>query len=176
MFEFESMRIRPVEEADLAWLKSLRNDPSTWQNLLSIEPLTEVGQEIWFKSIASNRSSKPFIAEAKTTNGYITVGFVRTAEIDQLNRSIQIGADVHPDYRGCGYGTKIYNLMLKYCFDFLNVHRVWLFVLETNERAKRLYKKVGFIEEGVQREAVFRDGRYVDHLMMSILEDEWRAK
>jgi len=42
--------------------------------------------------------------------------------------------------------------------------------------AKRLYEKVGFKEEGIMREAIFRNGVYHDYVVMSILEDEYRDK
>jgi len=47
-------------------------------------------------------------------------------------------------------------------------------VLETNQHAKRLYEKQGFITEGRLRDAVFRDGKYVDYIIMSILETEYQ--
>ena len=95
-------------------------------------------------------------------------------EVDHINRSIRVGADVVPALRGKGFGKAIYSAIKKYCFDYLNMHRVWLAVLEANERAIGLYRKVGFKEEGRYREAVFRDGRYQDYILMSILEVEYR--
>ena len=52
--------------------------------------------------------------------------------------------------------------MLKHAFCDLNLHRVWLTVLDTNAAARRVYDKVGFRVEGTIREGVFKDGRYHD--------------
>jgi RimJ/RimL family protein N-acetyltransferase len=52
---------------------------------------------------------------------------------------------------------------------------VALAVFEYNERALRAYRKVGFCVEGRSREAIWRGGRFWDEIMMSILEDDWRA-
>jgi RimJ/RimL family protein N-acetyltransferase len=103
------------------------------------------------------------------------IGLVRMDEHDAMNASIRVGADVVSGLRGRGYGRKIYEAIKKYCFHYLNVHRVWLLVLETNKHARRLYKKQGFRVEGKQRKAIFRDGEYLDYVMMSILEDEYRG-
>jgi len=103
------------------------------------------------------------------------VGLVRMDEMDKMNASIRVGADVAVKLRGLGYGKKIYEAIKRYCFDYLNVHRVWLLVLETNEVALKLYRKQGFKVEGKQRQAIFRDGKYLDYLMMSILEEEYRG-
>jgi diamine N-acetyltransferase len=100
---------------------------------------------------------------------------IRTGERDCINRSIQIGADVAPEWRGKGYGTKIYRAFLRYLFEAQAFHRVHLLVLETNTIARRLYESVGFTVEGLQREAIWRDGKWRGYISMSILEDEYRA-
>ena len=42
-------------------------------------------------------------------------------------------------------------------------------VFETNERAKKAYLAAGFIEEGRLRQDIFKNGRYIDVFMMSVL-------
>jgi len=54
------------------------------------------------------------------------------------------------------------------------LHRIFLHVYSHNERAQRVYEKVGFVHEGTLREAYFRNGRYYDDLIMGILDTEGR--
>jgi len=63
--------------------------------------------------------------------------------------------------------------MLEYGFRELNLNRVDLSVLATNERAIGLYESLGFRHEGRLREAQFRSGQYVDVLLMAILAKEY---
>ena len=71
-----------------------------------------------------------------------------------------------------GVGVKTMTYVLDYCFLKLQLHRVCLHVHPENEPALRLYKKLGFIEEGLERESI-RDGNtYRSHLRLSILEEE----
>jgi RimJ/RimL family protein N-acetyltransferase len=63
--------------------------------------------------------------------------------------------------------------VIDYGFCHLNLHRVHLTVLKTNDRAISLYEKLGFKTEGILRDEQFRDGRYVDVIVMGILENEW---
>ncbi len=67
------------------------------------------------------------------------------------------------------------DLIFKYGFEDLNLHRIWLRVFETNQRAIRSYDKAGFTLEGKFREAQYRDGKYVDVMIMSMLKSEWQA-
>jgi RimJ/RimL family protein N-acetyltransferase len=165
------MSFRPVERQDLVKIRHLRNDPSTWVHLTDPRPLTEADQEAWIGGIGA-RTGKFYFVASDDKRPFI--GLVRMDEFDPLNRSIRVGADVVPELRNKGYGILIYRTIKKYCFDHLNVHRVWLEVLATNEHAGRLYAKQGFVVEGRLREAVYRDGKFVDYVIMSILEPEYR--
>lgn len=48
-------------------------------------------------------------------------------------------------------------------------------VVSFNEAALRFYDKVGFRKEGIQKEGYFYNHQYYDFIMMSILEDDYRA-
>jgi RimJ/RimL family protein N-acetyltransferase len=63
--------------------------------------------------------------------------------------------------------------MLKVAFEQMNLHRVFLRVHADNARGIRCYGKVGFQHEGTMRESVFKEGRYCDMHLMSILRSEY---
>lgn len=171
MFRHGDILLRVIEPADLEVLREARNDPSTWSNLTDISLITEAEQRRWYETL-EQRGRKYFMACEPKYQG--PIGLVRMDEIDWTNRSIRVGCDVFPHLRGNGYGSATFAAILKYAFDYLNMHRVWLAVIETNRVARHVYLKHGLREEGRYREAIFRDGRYVDYLVMSILEDEYR--
>ena len=170
MFEYAGIRIRSVEESDLEQMVSLRADPTVWMNLGNIEMISLRAQKNWFEHMVSNPRARYYILCSAEIN---FIGIVRTDEIDYINRSIRVGGDILPEYRGQDYGTRMFQLLKKYCFDYLNMNRAWLLVLETNHVAIRLYKKVGFVEEVRQRQAIYRDGLYMDYIMMSMLKSEY---
>lgn len=181
MFYHDGIGFRPVEERDLEKIRVLRNDPTTWAYLTDINHVTPEAQADWFRRIRMSKDKTYFTVFKEEYDPHVPIayegdflGIIRMDEIDQANRSARIGADIDPACRGQGYGTKTYKALLKYCFDFLNMHRVWLCVLDSNEIGKRLYANAGFKVEGKYREAIFRDGTYHDYIVMSILESEYR--
>ena len=89
------------------------------------------------------------------------------------NMRIAIGSDEH---LGMGYGPDAMRLLLEYAYGNLNLHRIELQVFDFNQRAIKAYEKVGFKREGVQRDALYYEHRYYDSIIMSMLEDEYRAK
>jgi RimJ/RimL family protein N-acetyltransferase len=77
---------------------------------------------------------------------------------------------------GKGYGREATLLLLDYAFGALAMHRVSIGVVGFNDRALRFYEKIGFKREGIQRDGYFFNHQFSDFVMMSILEDEYRAQ
>jgi RimJ/RimL family protein N-acetyltransferase len=89
------------------------------------------------------------------------------------NRCGDLGIELKLDAQGQGYGPEAMRWVLNWCFMTANLHRVQLEAYEWNKNALRAYKTVGFREEGRLREAIWRDGRWWDELILGILRDEW---
>ena len=79
------------------------------------------------------------------------------------------GINVHDDWQGKGIGAALMTACLNMADNWLNLRRLELEVYADNEAAIRLYEKFGFEREGVMREHAFRDGVYVDSIMMARL-------
>lgn len=77
---------------------------------------------------------------------------------------------------GQGLGRRAMDEILRKVFDELSAHRLWLDVFEHNARARHVYRSAGFVEEGVLRECVKQSDRYASLVVMSVLEDEYRAR
>jgi RimJ/RimL family protein N-acetyltransferase len=105
--------------------------------------------------------------------GGAPIGYFRTSNWDDANKSIYVGCDLHPDHRGKGLASAAYRTFLRFLFDQCGMNKVSLEVLEHNEHAKRLYQRLGFVLEGTKRREVWRDGRYLDSLMFSMLKSEF---
>jgi diamine N-acetyltransferase len=77
---------------------------------------------------------------------------------------------------GRGHGRQVLRLLLKKVFRDFAAHRLWLDVFETNHRAQHLYRSLGFQQDGIFREVVYRDGQYHSLLLMSLLDREYDEK
>lgn len=72
-----------------------------------------------------------------------------------------------------GYGKIVLKKLLENYFEKENSERIWLDVRIDNERAQHLYKSVGFVEEGILRNAVYINGRFETIKVLSILKEEY---
>lgn len=100
-------------------------------------------------------------------------------EIDARTRSANFRIAIF-DYKnlGKGIGSWAVQKTVDYAFSELHLHRLSLDVFSFNPRAKHVYEKAGFIQEGILRDAAMdpADGSYADVILMAILEDEWQKR
>jgi ribosomal protein S18 acetylase RimI-like enzyme len=81
---------------------------------------------------------------------------------------------VHPP--GQGLGRQILAELIRIAFDQFHAHRFFLDVFDDNLRARHLYQSLGFVEEGLLREAALRNGQYCSLRLMSLLDREYAAR
>lgn len=105
------------------------------------------------------------------TLGYL--GQISLQGVDRFSQQAELAVIVSPEHWGKGVATEAIGLMLRYAFHALNLNRVWLKVFAEHEAAVRLYRKCGFVQEGVLRQDAFLEGRYRDTIVMSVLRDEF---
>lgn len=112
------------------------------------------------------------IAEADTE---LYIGQIGLDVIDWKNRFARIGVVIgRTELCGLGLGSEAMRLLCGYAFKELNLHRLELEVYDFNVRAYRSYVKCGFVEEGRQRQKLYRDGQYHDIVQMGLLRVEWK--
>jgi len=76
-------------------------------------------------------------------------------------------------YFGKGYGSQATKLIIKHGFEVLDLHRIELEVFDFNPRAIHVYKKAGFIQEGIKRDVLLWDGKYQSAIVMSMLKSDY---
>ncbi len=105
------------------------------------------------------------------------LGFIGINWMVPHHRLAMLGAMIHePAYWGGGYGTDALLLIVDHAFDWLDVHKVWLFTMGLNVRVHRQMEKVGFRQEARQRQATWADGVWDDGVAFGLLRDEWPGR
>jgi len=176
MLSYKNYRARLLEEDDLDFITSLRTSEFVQNNVGNFIFTNKVLQKEWLYNISKSKSENFLIFEIAKDSGYKKIGMIRLSCIDRVHRNMCVGGDIAEEYAGQGHGKFMYELIFKIGFNIWGMHRLWLFVLANNQRAINLYEKMGFVHEGKQRESRYKDGQYVDYLMMGILEKEYDAK
>lgn len=161
--------LKRLSLSKLEWARNLHNDPDVLKMLTDPRVVSKEEQLQWFENLRKSKSSQRLVASMMS----VPIGVVRVDQIDRHNKSVCIGLDIHKDHRGKGYAKLIYREILKYWFEKEKFNRVWLYVASYNTVARKLYKSLGFLEENIQREALYKNGTYYDYIGMSFLASYW---
>lgn len=173
----DRVRLRAVERDDLPRFVAWLNDPEVRSHLLMFAPLSMADEERWFEGLGSDPARRVFAIDRAHGDGWLHVGTCGLERVDLRNGSCTLGLFLgDPSERGRGVGSEAMQLLLGFAFDELRLHRVELEVFEDNERARRVYERLGFVEEGRRRQSLWKGGRWLSPVVMSLLVHEHRAR
>ena len=167
-------KLRELERKDLAKINEWRNKEELIEFLGAPFRYINIDVDIkWYEAYMLNRNSTVRCAISHNIDDTI-VGLVSLININYINRTAEFHIMIgNEDDCGKGIGTFAVNAMLNHAFNNMNLGRIELGVLYTNDRAIRLYEKAGFKREGLKRKAIFKNGEYVDLITCAILRDEY---
>lgn len=97
------------------------------------------------------------------------IGVISLNKINIKNKNAYIGIYSNPLCKIKNKGDLLINCLKKVSFGLIELHSLKLEVIESNKRAADFYKKVGFEEEGRLKEFVLKDGKWIDVIIMGIL-------
>jgi RimJ/RimL family protein N-acetyltransferase len=165
--------LTPVAAADATQLNAWQNDAEIRDQIMGFRgPVRLETTQTWIANV-NEQNLKTRAVFAIRRAGELA-GVVQLHSIDWVQRTAMLGVYVGAaGDRGAGLGGAATSLILDYAFNGLDLHRVGLETLASNAAARGLYERLGFIAEGVLREAFLRGGRREDVALYGLLKPEW---
>ncbi|WP_054056265.1 GNAT family N-acetyltransferase [Alloactinosynnema sp. L-07] len=175
MLTGDLVRLRPLEldDADTLWRWNEDPEIMRWFDTDFPESLFQ------FRERFANRARDSWdrLALAIETRGdQRFVGIVQLRDtrhhLGRAELDIYLGEQ---DVWGKGIGAEAMRLICGFGFAKMRLHAIELSVVAENERARALYRKIGFSEDGRLRDAARHDGQWHDVIIMTLLEGELRV-
>ena len=165
--------LRAMEKDDCKLVVEMFNDPEMESLVVGWSfPLSQFAQEKWLDNHFADQNNFRFIIEEETGEA---VGIATITEIDWKNRCATQGIKIAKrENRHRGIGTDALMAIMRYAFEELQLNRLETTWLEENRPSRSMYQKCGWVEEGRQRQKVFKRGKYHDLIFGSILAQEYR--
>jgi RimJ/RimL family protein N-acetyltransferase len=172
----ERLIIRRYTHDDISDVLGLASHPSFgWL----ISQKTRVTEEDVREYIDRQISYQPFekdvvfeLAVERQDDGRV-IGLLGMIRRDHLQGEIGWGLGV--EYRGQGYATEAARGLVDYGFSSLGLHRIYANTDNDNIASWRVMERLGMRREGLLREAVYKEGKWVDRCIYGMLRDEWRG-
>lgn len=189
--------VEDTSEADKKFILEMNNDPvnAAFASLAAPKPLNTGTVTEFFKRIKESplmvlaclppQSSDAAVegvgetADEKevepTPIGFVSLFNPFTGGHITHHRSAMLGISVHAPFRGRGFGGEMIDWCLDWGFRRAGLHRIELGAWSFNHNALKLYRSLGFVEEGREREALWFDRGWHDIVRMGMLEGEWEV-
>ncbi|KKK13782.1 hypothetical protein ARAM_003585 [Aspergillus rambellii] len=180
LFRTKRLLFRAAEETeeDKAFLNNqILNDPliQTMSTMRLRRPLAKKSGEDFIKTLNEALLGvmvclRPDVVDATPT---IIGHLALLTSGNHHHRSAMLGLSFAEPFRGKGYGGEAINWALDWAFESAALHRVSIGAFSFNTNALKLYRKVGFVDEGREREAIYYNRSWHDVVNLSMLEHEW---
>lgn len=163
-----SVKLDTISEADTDLLRKWRNSPEIYKWSRQNDLLTESQHKGWMQTHPQNKSVRMYLirnAEDKP------VGVCGLSDIDLINQRAEFSIYIAPNHQGCGYGSEALKLLCHHSFLSYPLNIIWGECFSENPAIK-IFKSVGFKEDGKRRNFYYRDGKHIDSVMISMHRKE----
>ena len=175
MLESERVFIRLIEREDLVFRTEWINDEEVAQTLMFDWPLSLAGTHKWFEQQLLDNTRKNFVIIDKSSDTPIGITGLRDINYRHLRAQFYMTIG-NKDFWGKRIPDEVIPIVLEYAFEELALNRVYLYTLDNNERARRVYERNGFIQEGILHNHFFCRGAYRDLWVMAFLRRQWLGR
>ncbi|MEM0053123.1 MAG: GNAT family protein [Nitrososphaeria archaeon] len=172
LIEGSEVSLRVVEYRDLEYIYQMVNNIDSIGEYDVIQ-LTSWGEvEKWFKTPISSEDFVILVIERNIDKKIL--GFVAYYTVHPFLKLLEIGYQIFSkEDRGKGYATEAVNLLLKFLFTSKNVERIQATTHVENVSSQKVLENNGFIREGELRCSLYRNGKYHNTYIYSILRRDW---
>lgn len=157
-YDAESMR----KNADCAEISKYTNIPYPYRLKDAFNFIKDTQQKM--------RSGKAYNLGIELQDGKNIIGMISMMNIDRQNKNAEIGYWLGKRYWGRKIMKEAVKLVTNFGFKKLKLVRIYANVVPQNIASVKLLEKSGFKYEGRLRKAVYRNGKWMDYLLYSILK------
>lgn len=165
--------LRALELEDYALINNWRNDIDISKCVTgNFYFVSREREKKWIESKIFDDSKNLYLGICETKS-QILIGYCSLNNIDLRNLKAEWGGTlISPEYIGKGYGKLSAKLMLRFLFDQYPINRCYAYCLENHPITINLFENLGFKKEGILREDVYKNGKFHNLVLYSLLRKE----
>jgi RimJ/RimL family protein N-acetyltransferase len=168
----EKVILRPFQvDADFPFLEECLNDPEVIKFTGSTSSYDQEKVYQWYLTRNEQIDRLDLAMVDKEKN--ILVGEAVINLYDEKTHSMNFRILIGPRGRNRGLGTEATKLIVDYVFEYTSLHYLTLSVFAFNPRAKKVYEKVGFRVESIDKNELEFEGQWIDSINMKLSREDW---
>lgn len=169
---FEPLGFKHLTDTYIGWL----NDPEVCRfNRHHVFPYNEEKAKTYIAGVMNNNSNLVLAMIEKSSEKHI--GNIALQNIDLLNANADISILIgDKETWGKAYATEAFSVLLHHGFTVLNLHRMYCGCSKENIAMQKVAGNIGMRQEGIKRDALYKNGTYTDIVEYGILKEEYLQK
>lgn len=173
MIKTNRIYLRALELDDYKTTIKWRRNEKMWNMIAGMKYFVSTEYEKkWIEDRIFSKTHLTFACCLKETDEMI--GLISFTNLDRINRRIRFyGKMIDEAYWGKGFATEMLMLGLEYVFYDQGFERVYGYQMVTSDSSMKVNEKCGAKVEGVLRNSIYKNGKYVDERVFSILREDF---
>jgi diamine N-acetyltransferase len=172
MIKGKKLILRGLEPTDVDLLYEWENKQELWHLSNTIAPFSRFTLEQYIlnahQDIYTTRQLRLMIDKIESEVN-TTVGSIDLFDFDPINKRAGIGILIVEEERNKGLASEALEIMIKYCFETLQLHQIYCNISVDNEASKRLFEKHKFVCIGTKKDWLLVDGKWVDENLYQLV-------
>jgi ribosomal-protein-alanine N-acetyltransferase len=142
---------------------------------ISPPPTTVEGFERFIAWTHRERAAGRYVCFAVVPHGMDTaIGLFQVRQLEPNFAAAEWGFAIGSPFWGTGVFLDAATLVVEFAFTEIGAHRLEARAAVANGRGNGALRKVGASQEGVLRKSFLRNGEYLDQVLWTILNEDWR--
>lgn len=172
----KTVYFRDFEERDIDFIFKCKNDEKLNSMIVGQwHPFTREEAEKWVHGCMGEHENYKFWAVCTNDAEKRIVGWISLSKIDNVNNSAHFHGIVigDPYYRDGNAWIESYLFILEYVFEKLHLHRLTAAHISEHPMSGYISFAMNFKEEGICKDAIYKNNKYYDKILTAILESEY---
>jgi len=170
----EQVTLRPIEEADIdqGYIDWFDDEEVCQGNNHHRFPYSHKDLTLYIEKV--NQDNRSLVLAIVDGVSQEHIGNIALTEIDYINSSAVLSIIIgKKEGWSKGIGYHACTLIIQHTFMNLNIRRISLGTFESNKGMRKLAEKLGFTQEGIRKEALYKQGTYIDLYEYGLLKRDW---
>ena len=160
--------LRALEPEDIDYLFSTENNEDIWEISSTSQPFSKHTLSKYIENshldIYQVNQLRLVISDYKSNS----LGLIDLFNVDFKNFKAGVGILINKDNRDKGYAKEALEILIKYCFTYLNLHQLYCNIIEENKSSICLFKSLGFNEIGLKKDWIYFKGEYKNEYLFQL--------
>jgi len=167
----ENIKLRALEPEDISLLFAIENNETFWEISHTQTPFSKFLLQQYLENahldIYEAKQLRLVIADKKTEQA---IGFIDLFDFNPQHKRAGVGILVKPTFQKRGVGFDALSVLIKYAFQYLDVHQLFANITGDNYKSIALFEKLHFKKVGIKKDWLFVKNSYKNEILYQLIK------